>query len=406
MPDPLIIIGASARAAAQSAIRAGCAPWCIDLFADRDLRAVADVRRCPADRWPGGVLDLLTDAPDAPVLLTGAMENHLDVVRDIARSRPLLGSSVEAIESARDPLAIPRALDAIRQRRAVEPSDESTAFETVQAKACATFVDFDAWRAAKPQPAVADSLLLLKPRRGAVGRGIRFWRPPEPFDAKYYLQQYITGAPISAVCFAADDCTHVLGVSDLLIGDKAFGATGFQFVGAITPSLVTYEIRPAMAAAAEVVARHCGLRGLFGIDTVFGRPDGAAYRKITRAVFPVEINPRYTASVEVVERALNHSAFTAGSSPRPTDPPAPPAPPAPQARGFHGKAFVYAKADSRVRADLRDLAGPGEIADLPDVGAAIVAGQPICTVLAAGVTQDECLAQLREMAARVFACVH
>jgi len=226
-------------------------------------------------------------------------------------------------------------------------------------------------------------------------------QPPGRFDSKYYVQQYINGAPISAVCFAAGDRTYVLGVSDLLIGDEAFGACGFQFVGAITPSLVTHEVRHAIATAAEAIARHCRLRGLFGIDTVFGRPAGAAHREDARALFPVEINPRYTASVEVVERARNHAALTAGLGIHPADPPAPrPGQP------FHGKAIVYAQGFGHVSGDPSELAHPGEMADLPDIDAPVFAGQPICTLLATAPSHDECLARLRELATRVYARVH
>ena len=103
MGRPLIIIGASARAAAASALRAGFQPWCVDLFADRDLQALAPVRRCPAGRYPLGLLELLDDAPDAPVLCCGALENYPHLVNAVAARRPLQGCSVAAMFKVRDP---------------------------------------------------------------------------------------------------------------------------------------------------------------------------------------------------------------------------------------------------------------------------------------------------------------
>jgi hypothetical protein len=44
-PVDVLILGASARAAAYSARRADLQPACIDLFADRDLAAVCPSRR-------------------------------------------------------------------------------------------------------------------------------------------------------------------------------------------------------------------------------------------------------------------------------------------------------------------------------------------------------------------------
>ena len=47
------------------------------------------------------------------------------------------------------------------------------------------------------------------------------------------------------------------------------------------------------------LARGCGLRGLFGVDFVLS--EGVPW--------PVEINPRYTASVEVLEYADPHAPY-------------------------------------------------------------------------------------------------
>ena len=101
MGNPIIILGASARAAAQSARRADYEPWCVDLFADRDLREIATVHPCPPNEYPGAMLRLLEQAPPgAGVLLTGAMENYPDLLQAIAYQRPLLGSSAESTSPA------------------------------------------------------------------------------------------------------------------------------------------------------------------------------------------------------------------------------------------------------------------------------------------------------------------
>ena len=43
--ETVLIIGASTRAAAFSALRAGLTPRCLDYFADRDLAAICTVDR-------------------------------------------------------------------------------------------------------------------------------------------------------------------------------------------------------------------------------------------------------------------------------------------------------------------------------------------------------------------------
>src|SRR5206468_8888687 len=74
--NSVLILGASARAAAFSARRAGLAPWCADLFADADLRRLCPVRRIDVADYPAGLVTALADAPPGPVLYTGALENY------------------------------------------------------------------------------------------------------------------------------------------------------------------------------------------------------------------------------------------------------------------------------------------------------------------------------------------
>src|SRR5436190_2180226 len=54
MGEPtVVVVGASARAAAFAALRAGLRPWALDLFADRDLCAACPARRLEEPRPPG-----------------------------------------------------------------------------------------------------------------------------------------------------------------------------------------------------------------------------------------------------------------------------------------------------------------------------------------------------------------
>src|SRR5262245_689082 len=102
----LLILGASARAAAGSAIRAGFSPWCADLFADADLRRMASVVRCPIENYPAGFIEILRAAPDAPWIYTGALENHPNLIRRLSQLRPLWGNGASALRSARSPVII------------------------------------------------------------------------------------------------------------------------------------------------------------------------------------------------------------------------------------------------------------------------------------------------------------
>src|SRR5438552_2312821 len=97
----VILIGASTRAAATSALRAGWMPWCADLFADADLERIATVRQAPMATYPHGLLDALADAPHAPVMYTGALENWPDLIAKI--DRPLWGNPPTVLRAIRSP---------------------------------------------------------------------------------------------------------------------------------------------------------------------------------------------------------------------------------------------------------------------------------------------------------------
>src|SRR5262245_5672928 len=97
----MIIVGASARAAAMSALRAGWSPWCADLFADADLERIAPVRRIASDEYPDGLIDTLKDAPAGPWMYTGALENRPDLIARV--DRPLLGNSADGVRAVRKP---------------------------------------------------------------------------------------------------------------------------------------------------------------------------------------------------------------------------------------------------------------------------------------------------------------
>ena len=88
--------------------------------------------------------------------------------------------------------------------------------------------------------------------------------------------------------------------------------------------------RQALECFGSLLTRKCGLRGLFGVDGIFY--DGAFW--------PVEVNPRYTASVEVLEYTLGFSAMAwhraafVPSVPRPA--------PSDKSSPYVGKAVLFA----------------------------------------------------------------
>ncbi|HHY37400.1 MAG TPA: ATP-grasp domain-containing protein [Clostridia bacterium] len=306
---------------------------------------------------------------------------------------------------------------------------------------------------------------LLKPTFSAGGSGIK--AVPDGSDVAtdgglgesgvkdsreapaYVIQEYIEGISCSAVFVADGRHTEVLGVSRQLIGDADFGGRRFAYCGNIIPLDVP------MGSAAEKIKRLCagltvdlGLKGLNCIDFIL-KDEG---------IWFLEINPRYSASMELLEafqtptlplieihlRALGvddgedvddggdlslprrefewafpygegtpdrtdgtggHRLWGAGKHVSPSyDKGLPPYYHQPRAAG---KAIVYATKEVTVPDDVPERWLARGIRDVPFPGEVIPADSPICTVLAhvtardAGNAGEECMRALRIKAAEV-----
>ncbi|MCC7192202.1 MAG: ATP-grasp domain-containing protein [Phycisphaeraceae bacterium] len=366
MSRELIILGASTRAAAQSAIRAGFHPWCIDLFADRDLQSIAPVVRCPPDQYPAGMLPLLESAPQAPVLCTGAMENYPEIIDAIARHRPLMGCSADVITAVRDPHAL-ASLPALEGIRFCSVFDATTPKPPVK-------------NTPRGQP--GEPQYLLKPHKSAGGVNIKPWLPTESIPVGYFVQEYVQGKPMSAIYHADNRGTVLLGVTEQFIGDADFGGRGFHYCGGIGPLQLSADAMTALDRLGTLLTEHFRLRGIVGVDLVMD---------VQGLIRPVEINPRYTASVELLERATGMTALSDH----------PNSPPADDTHTLCAKAIIFAKSDS-VIPDLYKIFPRDTVADVSMPGEKVQAGRPICTLFAAGETRWECVTKLRQEAAKLY----
>src|SRR5262249_17743838 len=200
-----------------------------------------------------------------------------------------------------------------------------------------------------------------------------------------------------AIYVSANAVTRLLGVSRQLVGENWLHAAAFHYCGSIGPLNLTSALRATFEHLGSAVAGGFGLHGLFGIDCVLR--DGIPW--------PVEVNPRYTASVEVLEYAAAFSAV--GWQWSVFDPTAPaPKLPAGNSLSVIGKAILFAKAPLTFPSEgpwLETLRSPCSIhdlpafADIPYAGQRIRTGRPILTVFAQEHSQEACLAKLRRIAA-------
>jgi uncharacterized protein len=368
MANELVIVGASVRAAAHSALRAGFRAYAIDQFADRDLTSVCravKVRRFPHDLWRA-----LMETPHVPWIYTGGLENFPRLVDRMAALRPLWGNAGSVLRPVRDPWQL---AEVVREAGLELPA---------MARELGRQQKNEHW--------------LVKPLRSSGGHRIEVASdspfPPRPGS---YYQLLVPGQSYGAVYLAANDGCALLGVSQQI---RSAGTFGYQ--GSIVLPGPWHRRADSLTLLGQTLTDRFKLRGLFNVDFV----------ESDVGIWPLEVNPRYSASVEVLERAtgLHFLALHAAVFDETLKSPKCDAPIPPPTRAV-GKAIVYSQSSGHITAGIERLQAewndgsswPG-IADVPRVGDLILAGQPICTVLAESDSLADVQRQLAERSQRVL----
>jgi predicted ATP-grasp superfamily ATP-dependent carboligase len=372
-PARVLIVGVSTRAAAESAARAGFDVIALDAYADLDQHR--SVRALSLPRDFGKTFSAEAIAAVAPELSSDAvvylsnLENHPKAVDVLARGRKLWGNDSGVLRRVRDPLVLAREFEVrgIRVPRVVTSQQSAEQHRDVRR-----------W--------------LIKPRISGGGHGVRVWSANEPVTRGHYLQEFIDGVPGSVVFVAAAGRGVAIGATRQLVGETAFGASGFRYCGNILDASISPDTSAATIALVDAVTDAFPLVGVGSIDFVVA---GNELR-------PVEVNPRWSASMELVERARDISLFSLhaeacnrGALPEfeRTEPPS--------TSATYGKAIVFAPRDV-VIGDVSGWLDDQNIRDVPHTGEHITTGQPICTIFAAGSDDATCYAMLVERAEKIY----
>jgi predicted ATP-grasp superfamily ATP-dependent carboligase len=283
-----------------------------------------------------------------PWFYTGGVENYPDVVDAISEHHDLLGNAGGVLRQVRDPWYLQQL---------------GEHFAPVE-QICSHTPTLPSVR---------------KPLRGSGGFGIRYAEATDRCDEPgYYYQQYINGESFSAIFQATADNVVSLGVTKQLIGTPWLHAQPFQYAGNISQP---WELEPLGLWPATLAAR-TGLSGLFGID----------YSGDPRRV--LEVNPRYPASLEVLELASCNSLLY-----RTTPPDRP--------QRIVGKAIYYALETVRAprvvpwTIEFQQPNDPWRVpsfADIPLEDTLISQGEPVLTMMAEAATEADVLRILKERA--------
>jgi uncharacterized protein len=331
-----------------------------DLFGDVDLRRKARVVK------RGGMTALVDAAvaePPGAVVYGASFENHPALVARLGERHELLGNAPATLRAVRDPRRLAAAL-----RDAGLPSPRTLV-------------------AAPPE---RSGRWLRKPLRGGGGTRVREWRGGR-LSAGAYLQERIDGLACSVAAVGDGVDAVVLGLTEQLVGQRAFGVRGYRWCGNLVPPRLSAGEREALLAQARAIcsclAGGFALRGLFGVDVVW---DG-------ERAWTVEVNPRPTASLEVIEAAYGVGVFDAHLRACAGELP----PFEAECSGAAGKAVLFATEDVVVGDSERWLARG--VRDVPHPGERIAARRPVCTLTTTAATPQDALTRLEEQAARLRA---
>jgi predicted ATP-grasp superfamily ATP-dependent carboligase len=385
---PILVVAVSARALTEAVVRSGRPVIAVDLFGDADTRAAAlGVAVVPGSLGDGPDLaaviaagERLAAAHGAPagVVVGSGFEHRPDALAELGARWPLLGCPPQAVAAVKDPARLAALCAALSiphpEISATPPADPAgwlvkrsggSGGGHVTPAAAAT-----AATAAPPAP-LSDT---------STGAGA-----PSPADR--YWQRRVDGRAMSATVLCDGDRARLMGFCTAAFAPTP--AAPYRFGGLAGPVAVDPSLAAEIAAAADRLSRATGLRGLVGLDLVV---DG-------RRWWLIEVNPRPTAALEVLDRgslplmslhiaACDTTAAPEGGSPADAVPAwTPPA-------TIAATALVYAPRDGvTVAADW-----PGWVADRPAPGTPVPAGAPICTVRAEGGDADALSTLLQDRA--------
>lgn len=344
----------------------------MDQFADVDQQAAAPTIRVP--NYPEGLVEASRRFPDGPWMYTGGLENHPEVLKKLAELRPLLGSDHSVVRQVRDPWELDQVLRdegfELPEMRRLESENSARSMAPPDAEPISTTIRW-----------------LRKSAHSSGGIGVGWWNH-EPFEAGY-VQRYVEGRSCGALYLAHETGVDLLGVTLQLSGPTWSLAPDFLYGGSIGPLALDEERRRTFEKLGEALVRRIPLRGLFGVDVI---DDG-------NRIWPIEVNPRYTASVEVLELAWGvslvhaHLAAFQGATHHPLQP-------VQRVNGkgaepFVGKAIVYAQSAWHAKGARFELlcqwhsARPFRLAaDLPHPGVSMPPRSPVATVFAQGPTVE------------------
>ncbi len=205
------------------------------------------------------------------------------------------------------------------------------------------------------------------------------------------IQEFIDGIPLS--CSVLSDGRHAVAISvnQQLIGEKFLGGCGLKYCGNIVPYEGNRALIQNIKKISEFIISYLSIVGSNGIDYVVNKDK----------IYFMEVNPRIQDTIENVEKylginlveehikACNNSDEKFNEKFNFIEE---------RKKGkFYGKGIIYAKKDVKVK----NLA-PLNTGDVPNSGCLIKKNEPICCIYEEGESNADVLEKMKKGANQIY----
>jgi uncharacterized protein len=347
LKQTIIIAAISSRIYLQAAIDAGFEVIAIDAFCDIDTQKIAKKAiKIPLENGQFASNTFLQalqkiDLSDVFGLCFGAgFEAQPALLTEIAQYLPVLGNVPETVQYCKNPRLFAAFCEAYQMPSpAIQFSRPTDTF---------------AW--------------LQKQIGGSGGAHIRPVLPLDlPINIALYYQQIQTGTPVSCLFLSDGKNAQVIGFNEQLC--NATGILPYRYGGVVGHFPLPEKVKNIIEQFVQNAAKHLQLRGLNSADFIVDGED----------VYALEINPRLSASFDCYKAKKGDlfAAHVAACMGDLQDWPINDWP----VIDKHARAHFVVYAHEAVSVPP-DMTWPDWVRDMPQNGADIAAGEPICTVIA------------------------